>query len=97
MESAEPGKNAIGATCAECRTPIVVMPPNVYEAVGSIWGPEGELAFTEKVAGDSAQTGSRLAVADAHGWYACPVCGHRAQVPADVRGLFGDAGYSVEE
>jgi hypothetical protein len=34
--------------CPTCRTWIVVMPPHVFEAVGDLWGIEGELGFRER-------------------------------------------------
>jgi predicted RNA-binding Zn-ribbon protein involved in translation (DUF1610 family) len=96
MGSGEVGSKAVGVTCAECGTRIVVMPPSVYEAIETIGGVDAELEFTETVAADHAQTGDRLAVADRQGWYACPACETRAQLPPDVRGLFGDT-YDVAE
>jgi predicted RNA-binding Zn-ribbon protein involved in translation (DUF1610 family) len=67
--------------CPTCRTWIVVMPPHVFEAVGDLWGIEGELGFREKIAGDTAQTGDRLAVADMDGRYDCPKCGNPGRLP----------------
>lgn len=72
------------------------MPPDVYEAVHTIGGLDAELGFTEMAAVDHAQTGARLAAADRQGWYACPACEARAQLPSDVRGLFADS-YDVTE
>ncbi len=71
--------------CPECRAWVIVMPPEVYEAVGNISGIEGEIGFLEQLKDDTAQTGDRLAVADATGGYTCPECSRPGQLPPAVR------------
>jgi predicted RNA-binding Zn-ribbon protein involved in translation (DUF1610 family) len=67
--------------CPECRTWMIVMPSEIYEAVGNISGIEGEVQFLQQLKDDTAQTGDRLAVADATRSYVCPVCSHQGQLP----------------
>jgi hypothetical protein len=69
--------------CPSCDTYIIVMPSELYTAVGDLAGIEGEVQFSEVVKGDKALTGDRLAVADVDRSYTCPVCGDRGQLPPE--------------
>jgi hypothetical protein len=37
--------------CPGCRTWMIVMPPEIFQAVGDLWGVEGEVRFKEHLAG----------------------------------------------
>ena len=67
----------VGVTCPVCRTNFIVMPTELYRAIGDQWGLEGEVGFREKLKHDKALTGDRLAVADVDRFYTCPECGER--------------------
>jgi len=73
----------VGVKCPKCSTDFIVMPAELYKAVGDIPGLEGEVQFLEQLKTDKAMTGHRLTVADADRSYACPECGERGQVPPE--------------
>ena len=73
----------LGVTCPACGTKLVIVRPDVLEAVGNLKGPEAELSFIDQLATAEAQTGDRLAVLDAERGYACPECGERGQLPPE--------------
>jgi DNA-directed RNA polymerase subunit RPC12/RpoP len=89
----EQGEEAVGVTCSECGTKIVVMRPEVLTAIGTLFPPglESELAFIENLKTDKARTGD-LVVCDAQHVYACPECGKREQLPSkeELRRSKGD-------
>lgn len=69
--------------CPGCGTDIIVMPSELFTAVGDLAGIEGELQFSEVVSDKEALTGDRLAVADVDRAYTCPVCGDHGQLPPE--------------
>jgi hypothetical protein len=71
----------VGVTCTRCETFVVVMPAEVYKAIGDALGPESEIDFSAHVATGDPATGRRLAIADVNRVYACPVCGKRGALP----------------
>jgi predicted RNA-binding Zn-ribbon protein involved in translation (DUF1610 family) len=73
----------VGVTCPECGTDFIVMPTELYKAIGDIGGIEGEVGFREQLKTDKAMTGDRLTVADVDRFYVCPECGERGQLPSE--------------
>jgi predicted RNA-binding Zn-ribbon protein involved in translation (DUF1610 family) len=73
----------VGVQCPRCGTNFIVMPTELYKAIGDLWGPEGEVGFREQLKTDKAKTGDRLTVADAERAYTCPECGERGQLPPE--------------
>jgi DNA-directed RNA polymerase subunit RPC12/RpoP len=69
--------------CPRCNVNFIVMPSELYKAVGDLGGIEGEVQFREQLKVDKAKTGDRLAVADVDRFYACPECGERGQLPPE--------------
>lgn len=73
----------VGIECPGCHTKFIVMPSDLWKAIGDQWGPEGEVQFEEWLRAEEAKTGDRLAVAGADRGYACPECGTRGVLPSD--------------
>ena len=67
--------------CPWCDTNIIVMPPDLYEALGEWGGLEAQVEFSQVVHGSLTPGGDRLAVSDPRRQVTCPVCGRGIQLP----------------
>jgi hypothetical protein len=88
----------VGVTCPDCGTRIIVMPPDLFKAIGALSGVEGELQYQEVISEKKAKTGARLTHADVDGAYTCPACEQPGQLPPadELRRLAKEQGNSEE-
>ena len=83
-------EGTVRLVCPRCDTSMIVMSPEVYGAIGGLFGGlEAETEFKAWLADQKARTGDRLAVADVERVYTCPECGQRGQLPPSEE-LFTD-------
>jgi hypothetical protein len=69
--------------CDGCGTDLIVLPPEMFRAVGARLGLEAELQLSQVTETLEAETGDRLAIADVDRFYRCPVCGDAGQLPTE--------------
>jgi hypothetical protein len=64
-----------------CGANIIVMPVDLYDAIGKSSGVEGEVQFRQVVQQSVTPGGDRLAVMDPQRRITCPACDRAIQLP----------------